>query len=443
MRGRAMVLGGALGCFLAAAPAAAQDTTAAQARKITLAEALQLANRTQPAMVTAEQNVRVALAGERQAFANYLPSVTSSASTSRSGGVRAGQNGSAIAVPQYYSSNVRIGASINLFTGFQRGAARRAASATTDLRQGALLQAEYQTALSTKQAFFAALANRELVAVAQTSLRAATSQVSLATERLRLGAATRSDSLTAAVQMGSAQLALIQAQANLLTAQANLGRAVGSAAPLDPVPDTTLENRLGPLDTAAIRNEAMANAPAIRQADAGVVAARAQISAVRSQYWPQVSLSASNTWLAGLPVPATNTPFGGTYLAGWNVGLNVSLPIFNNYQREYSLISNDAAYESAVANARDARLGLDASLTQDFAALNSAGAQIDVARVSVTASRENLRLQQERYRLGASTILDVLTAEVAADQSAVNLVQARYAYLVARAQLEAVLGHSL
>ncbi len=451
----------ALALLAAARPVFAQDTTQAQARRITLDEALRLAAQTQPTMVQARENVRVALAGERQARANYLPSISASGSTSRSGGARAGQTGAAITVPQFYSSNFRLGASLNLFTGFQRGALSRAASATADLRQGALLATEYNTALATKQAFFAALADRELVAVSQTSLRMAQSQVTLATERLRLGAATRSDSLTAAVQMGSAQLALIQAQANLLTAQANLGRAVGSSQPLDPVPDTTLEIRLGPLDTAALRNEAMANAPSIRQADAAVTAARAQVSVARSQYWPQVTLSGSNTWLAGLAGGAvtqrdstgkldtlsilapTGTPFGGAYLSGWNVSLTISLPIFNNYQREYSLINNDAAYEAAIASARDARLALDASLTQDFAALNAAGAQIDVARVSNTAAQENLRLQQERYRLGASTILDVLTSEVAADQAAVNMVQARYSYLVARAQLEAVLGHSL
>jgi len=52
-------------------------------------------------------------------------------------------------------------------------------------------------------------------------------------------------------------------------------------------------------------------------------------------------------------------------------------------------------------------------------------------------------MQRERYRLGTSTIVDVLTTQVSADQAQVDLVRARYDYLVARAQIEAYVGHSL
>jgi outer membrane protein TolC len=52
-------------------------------------------------------------------------------------------------------------------------------------------------------------------------------------------------------------------------------------------------------------------------------------------------------------------------------------------------------------------------------------------------------VQQERYRLGAGTLLDLLTAEANLTQAQVSLVQARYNYLTARAQLEALVGHAL
>jgi outer membrane protein len=52
-------------------------------------------------------------------------------------------------------------------------------------------------------------------------------------------------------------------------------------------------------------------------------------------------------------------------------------------------------------------------------------------------------MQRERYRLGASTIVDLLTAETTLNQAEVSLVQARYNYLIARAQLEALVGHGL
>jgi outer membrane protein len=66
-----------------------------------------------------------------------------------------------------------------------------------------------------------------------------------------------------------------------------------------------------------------------------------------------------------------------------------------------------------------------------------------VSRTTVAAAQEALRMQRERYRLGASTIVDLLTAETTLNQAETGLVQARYNYLIARAQLEALVGHGL
>jgi outer membrane protein len=134
---------------------------------------------------------------------------------------------------------------------------------------------------------------------------------------------------------------------------------------------------------------------------------------------------------------------GSPFTRSWQVGFSINYPIFNGFQRETNVITADANATAAEARLRDARLLLDANLTQAFAALDAASARIDVARMSLTAAEEDLRLQRERYRLGASTIFEVLTSQVSADQAQVDLVQARYDYLVARAQLEAYVGHSL
>jgi len=444
----------------AAATAAAQQAAPSpqpgpQARGITLAEALRLARENNPAMVQAQQNVRVANMATLQAWGAYLPTISGSGSASRNSSQRVNQFG----IPQSSSntdnSSFGLSANLNLFTGFQRGANRRAAEANADLNQAALVGQDYATALATKQAFFNALATQELVGVAQSNLRRSDEQLKLISEKLRLGATTRADSLSASVDHGNAQLQLIQAQANALTAQANLARAVGVEGMIAAVPDTALEVRVPALDTATLRSEALAGAPAIVQAQAGVTAARASLAASRAPLMPTLSLGASQTW-AGAQLPWAAAPLNrviaGTdtsfirnprYTGTWSVRLSLSYPIFNGFQREAGIVNADANVVSSQAKLRDARLGLDANLIQAFTALDAAGSQIDVARTSVAAAQENLRMQRERYRLGASTIVDLLTAEVTLNQAEVSLVQARYNYLVARAQIEAYVGHSL
>jgi outer membrane protein TolC len=52
-------------------------------------------------------------------------------------------------------------------------------------------------------------------------------------------------------------------------------------------------------------------------------------------------------------------------------------------------------------------------------------------------------VQQERYRLGAATIVEVLTSQVSLDQAEVDLVQARLDVMLAKAQIEALVGREL
>jgi outer membrane protein TolC len=433
-----LVLAAALA--VACAPAlAAQDTTGV--RRITIARAVELSLRAQPTMVQARQDVRVADAQERQALAAFLPSLSANASTSTSGGNRVNQFGVPTSVSSYYSSSMGVTLNWDVFTGLRRGAQRSAARATSDQRDATLARQQYATVLATQQAFFQVLADADLVTVAQTRLRSADEQLKLTTERLRLGATTRSDSLRAQVAYGQAQLALITAQNNLFTAQANLARQVQVDGLAAAVPDSSLFARLGPLDTVSLRREALERAPSVLEADAAVAAARSQRNAKRSAYLPTMSLSLGNTWASG--APSVNDPFGGRYASGWSARFNISYPLFNNLTREVDLITTDASLQGADARARDARLALSASLTQYLSALAAAAGSIDVGTINVAASQEDLRMQRERYRLGAVTIIEVLQSQANLDQAQVDLVQARYNYLVARAQIEALVGHSL
>jgi outer membrane protein len=177
----------------------------------------------------------------------------------------------------------------------------------------------------------------------------------------------------------------------------------------------------------------------VRESDASLAASRAALGASRAQWMPSVSATWSQSWSRSTSSIRDTIP----WLGNWNVGISLSYPIFNGFQRETAIATADANVISAEARQRDARLSLDASLTQSLAALDAAGAKIDIARASLDAAEEDLRMQRERYRLGTSTIVELLTSQAALNQAQAALVQARYDYLVARAQVEALVGHAL
>jgi outer membrane protein TolC len=102
-----------------------------------------------------------------------------------------------------------------------------------------------------------------------------------------------------------------------------------------------------------------------------------------------------------------------------------------------------AARDAALATADDQRRGVGAQLTQYFAALVSAQSQTAIGETSRAAAAEGLRIVQERYRLGAATIVDVLAAQTALGQAESQLVTAHLNYQIAKAQIEALIGREL
>lgn len=418
----------------AAAPLAAQDVSSAQT-EVTLQDAIRRAVDVQPTMVQARGTVRNAGAADRVAWGAFLPTITTNASATRSDSPRRDQLTDEV-FPPGYSYSVGLSANMDLFDGLRRVSDKRASAATLNAADAGLVNQRYQVILNTQQLFYTAVANEELVRVAQAQVRRAQQQLQISVEKLRAGSATRSDSLRATVDYGNARIALLQAQANLATAQAQLARQVGVEGQVRARPDSGL----APLpDTGAVRATGLAAAPAVRQAEAQANAARAQVVAARSQYLPTLNVS-YNAAKNGLDAPWQGLS-GYTDGFSWRFGLSWTL--FNGFTRERNQVTASVSRDNAAAASADVRRQVSAQLTQYLAALSTTYEQIDIARANLAAATEDLRVQQERYRVGAATILDLLTSQTALTQAEVNVVQTRFNYLNARAQVEALLGRAL
>lgn len=416
--------------LVVAAPLAAQQV------EVTLNEAVQRALQVQPAMVSARGEERTAGASRRSAFGAFLPTLSTNGSASRNNQPFRIQ-GDTVTYPPVYTYSGGLTASLDVFAGFRRFAELRSSAANLHAAGASVVNQRFQVTLLTKQAFYNAIATEELVRVAESQVRRAQQQLQISVEKLRAGSATRSDSLRSRVDYGNARIALLQAQANLATAQANLGRQIGVDQPVRAVPDTVLP---APPDTGALRPSALATAPQVEQAEAQARAARAQVWSARSQYWPRFNVSYSNT-RTGIEDP--RLPFLGNYNErfSWNFGLSWTL--FNGFVREQNQVNASVARDNAEARAADVRRQVNAQLTQQLAALATTYEQIAIARDNLAAATEDLRVQNERYRVGAATILDLLTSQTALTQAEVNVVQTRFNYLIARAQVEAVVGRTL
>jgi len=405
--------------------------------QVSLAEAVRRALDVQPALVQARGDQRNAGAIERAAVGAFLPSISIGGSSNKASANRYNSaTGQIVTVPSNTSYFGSVGASIELFDGFRRFATKSAASASVNSADAGFANQRAQVTGATQQLFFTALAQEELVRVAEAQLQRAKEELQIAVNKFQAGAATRSDTLTATVDLGNGQLALLQTNANLATAQASLGRQIGVDQLVRAVPDTAFP----PLpDTTRLRAEVLDSSPQVQQAAADERTARALVTVARAQYFPTLSVSYSNGY-TGLDAPWSTTQ---SYVNNWSLRFALSWTLFNGFSREADQVSASVTRDVAGAQAADTRSRVNAQLTQQLAALTTAYAQIAIVGTNVAAATEALRVTQERYRLGAGTLLDLLTAQANMTQAEVNQVSARYNYVIARAQVEALVGHPL
>jgi outer membrane protein TolC len=418
-----------------ALPAAAQQADPAPA-PITLDEAVGRALARSPALAQADAQVENAATGRRTAYGAFLPSLSASSGASLRSTERFDPGTDRIVSGSSDSYNAGVSAGYDLFTGGRRfaeldrsGADLRAAEARRDDQR-------FQVTLQTKQLFFAALRQGELLEVAGSRLRQAEESLDMTRRQARVGLATTSDTLRARLEMVNARQAVLTAETQTRAARFALARQVGEEQPVAPTPPADLEPTPLPLSYEQVLETAELNSPAVIAAEAATGAAGAAFSSARTAYLPTLRLSSGYSWANEA------ASFGGGNTS-WSLSLSGSLPIFNGFQREATIARAEQSRNVAQRQEDDARLAARAEADGALRTLATAGTAIEIAAEAVAVAEEDLRVVRERYRVGVATVLDVVTSQIALDQSRVNLVGARYDYVMARAELEAILGREL
>lgn len=437
----------ALGAVLLAAPLSSGAQPASrdeEARPIRLREAIEQAQRNAPGAVAARGVERNAAAASRSALAAYIPNLTLNAGSARTQGVQFFQGTLVPLRGDPWNYNNGLAASLQLFDGNQRWYELSRSRAVADAADAASIQARFEAALQTKQQFYAALAARESEAAARAQLEQAEQQLKASTARFVAGVATKSDSLRSAIQLGNAQLAVLTAENDLRVANAALTRVIGSQVLVTPAPEDTVEVN-GTLPTEEELQALIARSPAVMQAEANLMAARAGRKAQRSTYLPSLTMSYNYSYTQTSKTFSTSDIwlFSGGNPNRQQLNFNLSYPLFNGLVREQQTVQIDVALRNAEAQLRDARLGARQNLTTQLRTLNNAQARVQVQLAAVAAAEEDLRVQQQRYQLGASTLLDLLTSQTQLNQARQALIQARFDGRIARAQLSALVGREL
>ena len=410
---------------------AALIATSDSAPQITLAEALERATRLDPNYVAALGQIANAQWARRSARATFvLPSLSVASdfqkATSSLLNVNTNQRSQTL-------SNLRAEARFEVFTGGRKRAELSRVNAELEGANATELQARFANAFGTESDFYAVLSGRELRDVARDRLSRAEEQLVVARARVVSGAVVQTDSLQILLEVNRARVALLREEAQLTVSRLALGRRVGIAGAVDAVPlDTAMITDL-PVTLAQAVQLALEQGPDYRIARANERAANATIRARTAAYLPQASVSAGYSRFGEQFIWPTqvNRAF---------VTLSFSYPLWDNLQRELNVSRARMERDFARSLREDLERAAEADVSEAYLAFETAREEIRYAGIAVVVAQENYRVQQARYRAGATTILDLLDSQSQLTAAQAELVQARYAARLALAGLEAILG---
>lgn len=485
----------ALFALLIAAPSLANaQAQQASGPILTLEEAVQLALRNNPTHLTQLSQRNTAGARVRTAYGQWLPSVSSSFGTSfRAGGQEL------VGGVAFGASSDQVGTSYSIGANWSLNGntlmAPRAAKANLNAADANVRGSEMTTRSQVVTQYLNVLQAQAQVALQDTLLANQLAQLELNRAREQVGAGTALDVSNAEVQVGTQRLAVLRARNQAEIALMTLFQQMGVEQPEGVRLVTTFPVTQPQVQLDELLRMARAGNPVLNAARASENAASVGVSQARSQWLPTLSF---NTGWSGYTSRATNIepriaqaqlstagarrscftqdsirsgaglsalggcdgivftdadaaairaendryPFDFTKQPfGYSIGL--SLPIFNGFQREERIQAAEASRNEARYSVRRQELQVVTDVTTAYRNLLTQYEMVSLQQQTRDAAQQALALATERYRVGASTFLDVSTARNNFERAGTDLINATYDFHKFFAELERAVGRSL
>ncbi len=406
-----------------------------------LVDAVQAAIKNQPQLVEARANAAAAEGRVIQARSPLLPQVTPQASWTRSHraltSITSGGTGTTTNAVQCVTSTCntwRFGAAgsqtlwdPSTWAGWessQRLAESLNATAAATLNN---------VILNVRTLYFQARATRDLVWVADQTLKNQTTHQQQVEGFVRVGTRPEIDLALARLNVANARVQLINSQNNDRIAKAQLNQAMGLPQGTD---YQVAGDELAPLDVedrplTFLVDQALASRPEIASFDYARQASGKTLDSARWGWSPTISFTGSY-FQAGVELGALTDSWAFGFTLSWSL-VQGGLTVGRVREAEQNLVSSTAALTGE-------QLQVRFDVEQAQATLLGNRESVVAAQDAVDNAREQLRLAEGRYQAGVGTIIELSDAQVQLTTAAAQLVQAQYNLSAARARLLAALG---
>ena len=386
--------------------------------------------------------------------ADFLPSVSASMNGSRTTGQqfifeRFSEDLDPFVDVSSQSISGGMNASINLFNGFNNILTLKSSQSNKESRAQQYERAKESVIFNTASRYLQVLLDKELLAIAEQNLETSTAQLDQVDAQVELGARPMVDLFNQEAQVANDELVVTQRENTLSLNSLLLVRQLE----IDPlgsydfiVPDLTL-NDLPWMDIniRSLVSEALSTRSDILSAEATILSLKYQLQITKNSLLPSLRASAgvSSRYSDQYSIGGNEVSFSDQFFdqqVNRSLGLSFSLPLFNNWNRIYSIQSAEVQLKNAELNLDNSKMQVIQEVSQAYNDYSSYVKQLDASEKSLIASERAFQTQQERYNLGASTLIELTQAQSAFVSAQSSYTQALYNLIFQEKLLDFYLG---
>ncbi len=330
------------------------------------------------------------------------------------------------------TENVRgsVGARWRLFDSGRREADGRVARLTGEAAARMSEAVRNELIYQVIRAYYGVLQSTSFLEVQREAVASIEESLRVANERLKAGAAIRTDVLNLEVQLSQVREDLIRGVNGRKLAVAALNTAVGREILAETV-EIPVNGALEPLKRLPAGERGVERRPELAGVQLQERAAEAMAQRARREYYPVVNAFGSADWDSG-----ALDHFEQSYMVGAAAEVNV----FDGFRTRSAVAGARAALRAAQAMSEKVRNQLKLDLKQATLREEESWERMAVVEKSVQSAEEALRITRERYQQGAADITELMTVQVGCTGTRTRRLAAYYDYKVAQSDVDRACG---
>jgi outer membrane protein len=304
---------------------------------------------------------------------------------------------------------------------------------------------EYQKDIVTAQvirAYYDVVRKKNIKAVQEEAVGAAQRNLDQVEAFFKIGSNTKADVLQARVRLGNTRLALISAKNDEEIARATLASILNLSMDEQIDVENSLEVEQVQPNLEQEVEYMLGHRSDLQAGRNRLLAAEDGVTAVENGRWPTISGGMSYRWSDRNFPPSDRLYFFNTEYS-WGLGVQLNWDIFDRFATKSDIQRAKAQRRTAEEDLRQSKLDAILEVKQLCLVLAEGEERIRVSEDTVAQAEENVRLADERYRVGAGTMLETIEAAATLQEAKGNLVNAKCDYLVAKADLLRATGRAV